>query len=110
MLIQKYINRNSICLISFFNLYELFPGFICANNIGSLVNRFFGVNIFNPALIFFFLYGGFNFNRIDNSDDEDPGLNNSSEDIPFAGVICLFFSIKSLKDLIDCYKLTKHFL
>ena len=35
-------------LISFFNLYELFPAFICANNIGSLVNNLFGVKICNP--------------------------------------------------------------
>ena len=35
-------------MISFFNLYELFPAFICANNIASLVNNFFGVKIFNP--------------------------------------------------------------
>ena len=34
--------------ISFFNLYELFLAFICANNIGSLVNNLFGVSIFNP--------------------------------------------------------------
>ena len=30
-----------ICLISFFNLYELFPAFVWTNTIGSLVNRFF---------------------------------------------------------------------
>ena len=53
--------------------------------------------------LFFFLSGGFNFtlsavvscdgNSIDNGDDDDPGLNNFSEDIPFVGVLCLFFSI-----------------
>ena len=36
-----------ICLILCFNLYELFPAFLCTNNIGSLVNNLFGVNIFN---------------------------------------------------------------
>ena len=45
MLIQK---------TSFFNLHELFPAFICANNTGSLINNLFGINIFNPAAIFFF--------------------------------------------------------
>ena len=40
--------RYSIFLISFFNLYELFPAFIYTNNIGSLLNNLFGVMIFNP--------------------------------------------------------------
>ena len=40
--------RYSICLISFFNLYELFTAFICDNNIVSLVNCLFGVKIFIP--------------------------------------------------------------
>ena len=35
-------------MISFFNLYELFPAFICANNIGSLVNSLSEVKFFNP--------------------------------------------------------------
>ena len=39
MLIQK--------LISFFNLYELLPAFIGANNIGSQVNSVFKVKTFN---------------------------------------------------------------
>ena len=53
--------------------------------------------------LFFFLSGGFNFtlsamvscdgNCINNGDDDDSGLNNLSEDIPFVGVLCLFFSI-----------------
>ena len=30
-------------------LYELFPDFICANNIGSLVNDLFGVKTFHPV-------------------------------------------------------------
>ena len=38
---------HSICLTSFFNLYKLFPAFICANNIGTLLSNLFGVNIFN---------------------------------------------------------------
>ena len=29
-------------------LYELFSTFTCANNIGNLVNNFFGVKMFNP--------------------------------------------------------------
>ena len=56
MLIQKY----SICLISFFKLYELFLAFICANNIGSLVNSLLWVKIFNPISVVF-LFRGFNF-------------------------------------------------
>ena len=32
----------------FFYFFELFPAFICANDIGSLVNNSFGVEIFNP--------------------------------------------------------------
>ena len=41
-------------MISFFNLYELFPAFICANNIGSLINNLFGVKILNsfPSLTY----------------------------------------------------------
>ena len=35
-------------MISFFNLLELFPAFICASNIGSLVNNIFGVKICYP--------------------------------------------------------------
>ena len=34
--------------ISFFNLYYLFPNFICTNNIGSQVNSLFEGIIFNP--------------------------------------------------------------
>ena len=56
MLIQK----NSICLISFFNLCELSSAFICTNNIGSLVNNFFRVKIFNPVPVFF-LFQWYNF-------------------------------------------------
>ena len=41
-------------------MYELFPTFICANNIGSLVNNLFGVKIFNPVPSFFY-FRGFNF-------------------------------------------------
>ena len=32
-----------------FNLYELFPSFVCANSIGCLVNSLFGVKTFNPS-------------------------------------------------------------
>ena len=49
----------SICLISFFSLFELFPAFICANNIWSLVNNLFGVKLFNNVSVFF-LVRGFN--------------------------------------------------
>ena len=41
--------RYSICLISLFRLYELFPAFICTNNTGILVNSLFQVKIFNPS-------------------------------------------------------------
>ena len=39
-------------------MYELFQAFICANNIGSLVNNLFGVKIFNSVPSYFW---GFNF-------------------------------------------------
>ena len=45
------IKRYNICLISFFKLFELFPAFICANNIGNLVNNLPGVKIFNSFLL-----------------------------------------------------------
>ena len=38
----------------FFNYFELFPAFNCANNIGILVNDLFGVKIFNPFPSFTF--------------------------------------------------------
>ena len=41
-----WYKRYTICLISFFSLYELFSAFIYANNTGGLVNSLFGVNIF----------------------------------------------------------------
>ena len=40
--------RYSIFLILFYNLFELFPGFIRHYNIGNLVNSLFGLTIFNP--------------------------------------------------------------
>ena len=40
--------KDSICLLSFFNLHELFPGFICASDIRSLVYNLLGVQVFNP--------------------------------------------------------------
>ena len=40
-----WYKRYNIFLISFFNLYEFFWAFICANNVGSLVNNLFGVKI-----------------------------------------------------------------
>ena len=46
MLFLYWCKRYSICQISFFNLYELFPAFICADNIGSMANSLFGVSIF----------------------------------------------------------------
>ena len=49
----SWYKRYSICLISFFNLFELFQAFVCANNIGSLVNGLFGVKTFNPVPAFF---------------------------------------------------------
>ena len=49
MLLLYLYKRFRTCLISFFNLYELFPVFNCGNNIGGLVNNFFGVYNFNPV-------------------------------------------------------------
>ena len=40
--------RYYICLILFFNLFELFRTFNCTIHIGSLVNSFFGGKICNP--------------------------------------------------------------
>ena len=75
----------------------MFPAFICANNIGSLLKNLFGVKIFIPVP-FLFISQGFNCtlsaivscdgNRVDNYDDNDPGL-----DICFVGVLCLSLSI-----------------
>ena len=48
ILLCRY-KRYSICLISVFNLYELFPAFICDDNIESLVNDLFAVKTFNPV-------------------------------------------------------------
>ena len=77
-------------------MYKLFPVVICANNIGSLVNSLFGIEIFNPVPLFF-LSQGFNFtlsaivscdgNRIDNDDDDDLGSDTFSEVIRFFGVL-----------------------
>ena len=39
----------NICLASFFNLFELFPACICANNIGKRLSICLLVNIFKPA-------------------------------------------------------------
>ena len=47
MILLCWYKRYSICIVSFFNLYELFPAFISANNIGSLVNNLFIVKTFN---------------------------------------------------------------
>ena len=43
-----------------FDLHQLFPAFICAYNIGSLVNCLLGVRIFNSVPVFF-LFWGYNF-------------------------------------------------
>ena len=45
MLLQKiqYLTDFVQCL------FHLFSAFICAHNIGILVNSFFGVKIFNPS-------------------------------------------------------------
>ena len=55
-----WYKRYNICLILFFNLYEVLPAFTWANNNESLVNNLYGVKIFNPVPVFF-LFGGFNF-------------------------------------------------
>ena len=44
----------------FFNLYKLFPDFICTNNIGSQVKKIFGVKNCKPVLVIF-LFRGFGF-------------------------------------------------
>ena len=44
--------KDSICLVSFFNLYELLSAFIYSNNTGSLNNILFGVEVCNPFLSF----------------------------------------------------------
>ena len=54
-----WYKRYSFCLVSFFNLYELFPAFICTNNIGSLFNLC-AIKFFNTAPSLF-LFWGFNF-------------------------------------------------
>ena len=54
MILLCWYKRYSIFLISFFNLYELFPTFICANNIGSLVNNLCGIGFLILFLLFFF--------------------------------------------------------
>ena len=60
MILLGQYKRCSICLILFFNLFELFPAFIFANNIGNLVNNSFGVNVFYPVPLIL-LFRGFNF-------------------------------------------------
>ena len=51
--------RYNIYLILFFNFHQLFPAFIRANNIESLVKSLFRVDISNPFLFFFFSSPGF---------------------------------------------------
>ena len=51
MLKQK-IHYLSDFIFFIFHLYDLFPAFIYPNNIRSLVNNLFGVNIFNPFYYF----------------------------------------------------------
>ena len=48
MLKQKIVVVG-FCFLVYFGL---FPALICANNIRSLVNSLFGVNIFNPFASF----------------------------------------------------------
>ena len=46
-------------VIHFFNLYELFPAFICANNIGSQVKNLLKVKVFNfPSFTSFSSHSG----------------------------------------------------
>ena len=85
-LYKRYIT----CLISFFNLHEFFPDFICGNNVGSLVIKLFGIKIFiswgfDFTLSAIISYDG---NCIDNGDDDDLGL-----DICFVVVLCISLSI-----------------
>ena len=51
-----WYKRYSISLISFFNLYELFPDFNCVNNIGSLVKSLLRVKILILFFILLFLH------------------------------------------------------
>ena len=61
MILLCWYKRYRLCLISFFNLHELFAAFICGNNIESLFNNFFGDKTFNPVPVFF-LFWEFSFN------------------------------------------------
>ena len=45
----------NICLISFFNLYEMFQPIISANNIGSLFNNLLGLKMSFLLFSFFFI-------------------------------------------------------
>ena len=57
-----WYKRYSIFLISFFNLFELFPAFISACEIGNLVISSSGVKILIPVPVFYlFLFRGINF-------------------------------------------------
>ena len=65
-----WYKRYSICLISFFNLYELFSAFISTNSIASLVNDLFRVNIFYPFSSFTYSSpssGGISHKSVDSS-------------------------------------------
>ena len=48
--VVTWINCCKDFLGFYFSLYQLFPPFLCAINIGSLVNSLSGVNIFNRFL------------------------------------------------------------
>ena len=111
MTLLCWYKRYSIFLISFVNLYEFFPAFICAAHIGSLVNSLCRVNVFNNNINVNYdtitFSQSFKFalsaivscdgNPIDNGDDDDPILDNFSEDTRFAEVLCLFFSMYIFK-------------
>ena len=79
MILLCWFKRYGICLISFFNVYELFQAFIYANNIRSLVNSLFGVKIFKP-------FPSFN----SSSSPSKDGISGKSSD-SFLSVILLYF-------------------
>ena len=56
------MDTDSISLISFFSLHELFAGFFCPNNAGNIANSLFGVRILIPGTVFcILLFRGINF-------------------------------------------------
>ena len=56
LILLCWYKKYSVCVIWFFNLHKLFPAFICADNIESLVNSLFGVkNVQFFSFFYFFI-------------------------------------------------------